>query len=283
MVKRLKPVELFLTLGLAATLGACASPSNNAGAGGEATNEPASTVTPAHEGEGGVAPAHEGEGGEGGEGGESASTGDAAVDYMTTLGLMKGHLIVAKELMAQGNYKQAEPHIGHPVEELYADVEGELSQRKVPEFKSTLDELYSLSKSAPEKPETTAAFQKSVQSIDNAIAAVPASQLRSPEFVLDVMNRMLKTAAEEYKAAIANNKFVELVEYQDSRGFVLYTEELYKNIADQVSKARPEDHKVIAARLEELKKAWPTVNPPATPVKTPSEVYGLIGEIELRS
>jgi len=40
---------------------------------------------------------------------------------------MKGHLIVAKELMAQGNYKQAEPHIGHPVEELYADVEGELT------------------------------------------------------------------------------------------------------------------------------------------------------------
>jgi len=28
------------------------------------------------------------------------------------------------------------------------------------------------------------------------------------------MNGMLKTAAEEYKAAIADNKFVELVEYQ---------------------------------------------------------------------
>jgi len=38
---------------------------------------------------------------------------------------------------------------------------------------------------------------------------------------------MLKTA-EEYKAAIANNKFVELIEYQDSRGFVLYAEDLYK-------------------------------------------------------
>jgi len=28
-------------------------------------------------------------------------------------------------------------------------------------------------------------------------------------------------------------------------------------IADQMSQKRPEDHKVIAARLEELKKAWP--------------------------
>jgi len=44
------------------------------------------------------------EGGEGGEGGESASTGNTNVDYMTTLGLMKGHLMVAEELMAQKNY-----------------------------------------------------------------------------------------------------------------------------------------------------------------------------------
>jgi len=91
------------------------------------------------------------------------------------------------------------------------------------------------------------------------------------------MNRMLKTAAEEYKAAIANNKFVELIEYQDSRGFVLYAEDS-KNIADQMSQKRPEDHKVIAARLEELKKAWPAVNPPATPVKTPQKFTGLWGD-----
>jgi len=70
-----------------------------------------------------------------------------------------------------------------------------VKQRKVPEFKSTLDELHDLSKSAPEKPEATAAFEKSVQSID-VIAAVRKSASVS-EFVLDVMNRMLKTAAEE--------------------------------------------------------------------------------------
>ena len=38
------------------------------------------------------------------------------VDYMAKLGLMKGHLIVAKELLDQQQPKQAEPHIGHPVE-----------------------------------------------------------------------------------------------------------------------------------------------------------------------
>jgi len=47
-----------------------------------------------------------------------------------------------------------------------------------------------------------------------------------------------------------------------------------------MSQKRPEDHKVIAARLEELKKAWPA-NPPATPVKTPSSLRAY-WEIELR-
>jgi len=86
------------------------------------------------------------------------------------------------------------------------------SQRNVPEFKSTLHELHGLSKSAPDKPDDYS-IRCPVQAIDKAIAAVPESQLRSPEFVLGVMNGMLKTAAEEYKAAIATT-FVELVEYQ---------------------------------------------------------------------
>lgn len=91
MVKQLKPIELFLTLGLVATLGACASPSTNTGAGegGEAANEttstPASTEgTSVEGGEGGEdgestpasAEGTSAEGGEGGEGGESASTGE---------------------------------------------------------------------------------------------------------------------------------------------------------------------------------------------------------------
>lgn len=185
--------------------------------------------------------------------------------------------------MAQKNYEQAEPHIGHPVEELYGSIEGELIQRNVPQFKSTLNELYSLVKSVPDKPQTTTAFKASEQSIDKAIAAIPAIERQSPEFVLNVMNQMLKTAGEEYTAAIANNKFVELVEYHDSRGFVMYAEDLYQTIGQQMSQERPENHQKITASLEELKTAWPSVNPPTTPVKTPSEINGLISTIELQS
>ena len=74
-------------------------------------------------------------------------TGEAKdVDYMIKLGLMKGHLIVAKELLDLQKPDQAEPHIGHPVEEIYADVEEQLKERNVKEFKTQLVALQDLVK-----------------------------------------------------------------------------------------------------------------------------------------
>ena len=268
MKKPLKPVEMFLAIGLAVTLGACGNSSTDAGEGGEATEN----TTPAQETVN-----------EGGEGGEGGATGNTDVDYMSALGLMKGHLIVAKELMEQGKYDQAEPHIGHPVEELYGDIEGQLSQRKVDQFKPQLNELHDLVKSTPEKPETKEAYTQALESIDEAIAALPETQRQSPEFVLEVIDGLLATAGEEYEAAIADGKIVEIVEYQDSRGFVIYAEDLYQGISEQVSQENAEVGKEIESSLTELKKAWPSVNPPDTPVMTPEEVTKLLETINENS
>ena len=199
---------------------------------------------------------------------------------MTVLGLMKGHMIAAEELIAVGNYEQAEPHISHPVEELYGDIEPVLAERGVEDFKPTLNQLQDLAKTAPESPEMQAAFDESLSSIDEAIAVIPEEQRNSPEFVLDVMVEILKNAATEYEAAIANNQFVEAVEYQDSRGFVLYADNLYQTIAEQKSSEDPEAHQTVTQSLAELKTAWPSIEPPAAPVKEPSEVYGLVSQIE---
>ncbi|MBE9127679.1 MULTISPECIES: hypothetical protein [unclassified Coleofasciculus] len=205
------------------------------------------------------------------------------VDYMTTLGLMKGHLLVAQELLEQGKPDQAEPHIGHPVEELYAEVEKQLPERNVKEFKTPLTKLHDLVKSKPSASEVTTQYDAAVQGIDEAIAAIPADKRQSPEFVLNVINEMLDTAGEEYDAAIANGKIVEAIEYQDSRGFVIYADTLYQTIADQVSQENPEAHQAIESSLTDLKQAWPSVNPPDNPVKTPDEVSKLIKTIEENS
>jgi hypothetical protein len=134
--------------------------------------------------------------------------------------------------------------------------------------------------SAPESPEVQTLLDESLASIDGAIAVIPKAQISSPEFVLDVMVEMLKTAATEYEAAIANNQFVEIVEYQDSKGFVDYADELYKTVAKQKSQADPKGHKIITDSLAELKTAWPSIEPPKAPIKEPGEIQGLVSQIE---
>lgn len=208
-------------------------------------------------------------------------TGEAKdVDYMTKLGLMKGHLLVAKELLDQGKPKEAEPHIGHPVEEIYVDVEEQFQERKVPDFKNQLVGLQDLVKSKPKDTKVASQFQQSVQSVDNAIQGLPANERQSPEFVLKVISELLDAANSEYGAAIANGKIAAAIEYQDSRGFVTYADTLYSSVSDQLAKRSPEAHKAIQSSMSKLKTAWPSVIPPTTPVLTPDQVSQEIKAIE---
>lgn len=211
-------------------------------------------------------------------------TGEAKdVDYMSKLGLMKGHMIVAKELLDQQQPKQAEPHIGHPVEEIYVDVEDQLNERNVKEFKTALISLQDLVKSQPKAAKVKTDFTTSMQAVDGAIAALPETQRSSPAFVLKVIDELLDAANSEYGAAIANNKITAAIEYQDSRGFVTYANQLFQGISTQVATANPEAHKAIETSMQELTKAWPTAIPPAKPVLTPVQVTQMIKTIEQNS
>lgn len=209
-------------------------------------------------------------------------TGEAKdVDYMTKLGLMKGHLLIAKELLDLQKPDQAEPHIGHPVEEIYADVEDQLSERNVKEFKTTLIRFQDLVRAgAKDSAKVSSEFKTSMQAVDEAIATLPATQRQSPAFVLQVINGLLDTANAEYGAAIANGKITQAIEYQDSRGFVVYANELYKDIAPQVEKQSPDTHKAIQQTMAELATVWPAPLPPAAAVKTPTQVSQLIKTVE---
>ncbi|MEH2328581.1 helix-hairpin-helix domain-containing protein [Nostoc sp.] len=215
---------------------------------------------------------------------EVVLTGEAKdVDYMSKLGLMKGHLLVAQELLDQNQPKQAEPHIGHPVEEIYVDVEDQLNERKVKEFKTTLVSLQDLVKSSPKDSKVKTNFTSSMQAVDGAIAALPADQRSKPGFALQVINELLDSANSEYGAAIANGKVTAPIEYQDSRGFVFYANELYKGISSQVAQADPEAHKAIDTSFAELIKVWPAAIPPAKAVKIPNDVTKLVKTIEENS
>ncbi len=202
------------------------------------------------------------------------------VDYMTKLGLMKGHLLVAQELLAQGKPDQAEPHIGHPVEEIYVDVQDQFEERKVPDFKKTLISLQNLVKSNPKDAKVGTSFEQSMQAVDGAIQVLPEQQRQSPQFVLQVINGLLDSANSEYQAVIANGKIAAVIEYQDSRGFVNYADTLRNKISDPLAKQNPAAQKVIADSMTQLKTAWPSAQAPATPVLPTDKVSQLIKTIE---
>ncbi len=212
-------------------------------------------------------------------------TGEAKdVDYMVKLGLMKGHLLVAKELIDLKKIDQAEPHIGHPVEEIYADVEEQLNERKVKEFKTPLIALHDQVKAGgKDAAKLGADFATSMKSVDDAIAGLPAAQRTSPNFVLQVIAGLLDSANSEYTAAIAGGKISQAVEYQDSRGFVRYSQELYKVIEPQLTKSNASAATSINKSLTDLAKAWPAAIPPAAPVLLPAEVTKLVKSIESES
>lgn len=208
-------------------------------------------------------------------------TGEAKdVDYMTKLGLMKGHLIVAKELLDQQKPDQAEPHIGHPVEEIYVDVEEQLKERNVKEFKSSLISLQNLVKANGKSEQIKPEFESSMQAVDSAIQGLPEKQRNDPKFVLQVINELLDAANSEYGAAITNGKISAAIEYQDSRGFVIYANSLYKTISEQMAKQHPQEHKAIETSMAELTKVWPEAIPPAAPVLPPDDVTKLVKTIE---
>ncbi len=202
-------------------------------------------------------------------------------DYMVKLGLMKGHLFVAKELLDLNKPKDAEPHIGHPVEEIYTDIAEQLNERKVKEFKTTLITLEDLVKAgAKDNTKVSNNYKESMTAIDTAIAALPTAQLQSPAFVLPVINGLLDTANSEYSAAIADGKFKAAIEYQDSKGFVAYANMLYQGIAPTMDKEHPDVHNTVTDTIAQLQTAWPAPIPPAVPVKTPEQIGKLIKSIE---
>lgn len=209
-------------------------------------------------------------------------TGEAKdIDYAIKLGLMKGHMIVAKELLDLKQPAQAEPHIGHPVEEIYVDVEEQLKERGVAEFKSTLIRVQDFVKSKPNDPQLQAEFDAAMAAIDKAIAALPEKQRKSPAFVLQVINGLLDTASAEYTASISNGKISAAIEYQDSRGFVNYAnKDLLPTIQAQLNKDNPQLGQTTKINLENLSKAWPSPIPPAAPVMSADEVAAKVKKIE---
>jgi hypothetical protein len=201
------------------------------------------------------------------------------VSYAATLGLMQGHLLVARELMQLKDYKGAEPHIGHPAEELYGDLEPALIRNGAPPFRQELNTLLDLIQTAPDSVQTQTALNAAQQGIDKALQRIPDGERLDPTFVVAVIRQVLDTAGSEYAASITNGNFAETVEYQDSRGFVRYADQLYRSVAPALQTRDPALNARVQGALAALLPAWPGPVPPRQPLRTSEQVQALIQSI----
>ena len=224
-----------------------------------------------------------GESGEGGEGGEAglASTASPEQTFVTQLLLMQGHLRVGKALVDQGNWDDALAHFKHPVEEIYSAIEDELTAREITQFEGQLNTLADQVQNKAGGEAFEQNYADVMVQIGNAVNSVDTNTRTSPDFVLDVALQLLRQASEEYEAAVADDKLVNVAEYQDSLGFVWVAEDLVQGVSDQLQAADGDAYEQLQNRFAELKTAWPSVAPPLRPAATPSQVYGTVARIEI--
>ncbi len=140
--------------------------------------------------------------------------------------------------------------------------------------------MQDLLKSKPKDSQVKTNFDVAMQAVDGAIQKLPETQRQSPAFILKAIASLLDAANSEYGAAVSNGKITAAIEYQDSRGFVLYADALYQSISEKMVKEYPTVHKGISESITQLKTTWPAPIPPNAPVKTPEQVSKLIQTIE---
>ncbi|MFZ9281455.1 MAG: hypothetical protein ACO24U_02050 [Prochlorococcaceae cyanobacterium] len=258
-----KAVELFLSLGVTTAL-----------AGGGLSLVPEALAQHQH-----LPVAAHDEGGEGGEGGESGVGAiSSEVDLLVVLAQMQGHLRIAQELLEQGNPKAAEPHTGHPVDELYGAVAPALQRLGIDPFLESLEALRQQVRLNPNPAAIKPKLIAAQQAIAKASEALPAKVRQDPQITLAVVRQLAAAAATEYDGAEADGRIVEVIEYQDARGFLLEA----KQFLSKAQAAMPTATQQLQAKMpiiNAMLKAFPAAIAPGKAVLSSAQLQQLQSQL----
>lgn len=247
----------------------------------------ASAQTPAHKAHdaGQAPPADQGAASNAAEGGEAYLTDggprDTRIRFYRDIALMRGHLLVGRQLIELDMWDEALPHFLHPTEELYGLLEKYIKMHKIRPFRL---ELQALAQAV--KAKRRGAYGQALKVVDQRLkgALDVARKFMTPGFAgytARTAAEVLKVALSEYESSMENGKFVKPVEYQDSRGFVWEAERMLDEAAPELAKTDAASLAKIRAVLAQLKTAWPEPMPPAAPVIEPGKLSALVSDFEL--
>ena len=182
------------------------------------------------------------------------------LDYLTQLGLMRGHLYVGKSLYDERFSAAAKTHMKHPKSELYANLEPALLARGNVGFASELEQLAS----AVEQDKPSATVDETYEQLLRAIIVAEQAAPAYPNAHLQFQRvaALLYTAADEYGEGIVDGVTTMPHEYQDAYGFTEVAKQVLKSInANPGSKTNAAvDHAL--QQINTLGAAWPSLVPP---------------------
>src|SRR5258708_9407381 len=165
-------------------------------------------------------------------GGSSAGlTGERAdFDLLEKLGLLEGHLMIGKALLEASMPREAMPHFGHPVRELYAYIEPQLRDRGVAAYDTDLSALEAQARQGAGGP-FAAMYATAIQKLNATRATVAAERMSSPRFMVGVIAQLTIDVASDFGESQERGRIVNTVEYHDAMGFLGYSQGLTDRLA----------------------------------------------------
>lgn len=208
---------------------------------------------------------------------------DTRIRIYRDIALMRGHLLVGDELIRENRWDDAIVHFLHPAEELYGVMERYIKLHRVTPFDRELK-----AQAAAVKAKRLGAYEQNAKVVQQRLtnALEKFKTFMNPpvsSFTVRTVNEVLKVAVLEYEAAIEDGKFVNPMEYQDSRGFIWTAEAMYAEAARDLEKIDRGRLAEIRAIITEMKSAFPTGMPPETPVMDAEALSARVSRIEERS
>ena len=217
------------------------------------------------------------------EGGEAYLTDggprDTRIRFYRDIALMRGHMLIGRQLIELGLWDEALPHFLHPTEELYGVMEKYIRLHNIRPFRR---ELQALAQAV--KAKRKGAYEQALKAADQRLGGAldVAKRFMKPlrGFTARSAAEVLKVALSEYEGAIEDGRFAKPVEYQDSRGFVWEAERMIEGAASELARVDSEALARIRGSLAKLKVAWPAPMPPDAPVMEPGVMSALVSDIE---
>ncbi len=156
-----------------------------------------------------------------------AHYGDAEddTDFLFRIGMLEGHLMIGHELLEHHHPALALPHFGHPVRELYGDIEDYLEKNRFPAFDGQLATLEALVAATPDSPATEAKYQAVIATVHKARALAPARLRASLPEMIQVCADTIDAASGEFGEGLEQGRVASIVEYHDSKGYLEYVQQ----------------------------------------------------------